>query len=230
MSADPPDHSAELTLYGYWRSSASYRVRLALAIKGLDYRAVPIHLITDGGQQHQADYRALNPQGLVPTMLAGEHVLTQSLAIIEYLEERFPSPALLPAEPLARAQVRAIAQAIACDIAPLANLRVLNHLKAEAGWDQRQIEAWIRHWLSDGLAAVEKLLAKSPAPYCWGNQPGLADCCLLPQVYNAERFALNLDGLERITAICSQLRAHPALAGAHPEAQEDAQKDAPPSV
>jgi maleylacetoacetate isomerase len=230
MTTDAPRHSAELTLYGYWRSSASYRVRLALAIKGLDYRAVPIHLLKDGGQHHHADYRARNPQGLVPTLVVGEHVLTQSLAIIEYLEERFPSPALLPAEPIARARVRAIAQAIACDIAPLANLRVLNHLKAEAGWDQAQIEAWIRHWLSDGLAAVETLLATSPTPYCWGEQPGLADCCLLPQVYNAERFAVNLDGLERITAICDRLRAHPSLADAHPEAQQDAQKDARPSV
>ena len=211
-----------LTLYGYWRSSASYRVRLALAIKGLAYEAVPVHLMADGGQQHHPDYRRLNPQGLVPTLQTGEHMLTQSLAIIEYLEERFPEPPLLPADPIDRAHARAIAHAIACDIAPLANLRVLNHLKGQHDWTQGQTEQWIRHWLSEGLAAVEQLLAQSSHRYCSGDQPGLADCCLLPQLYNAERFGVDLRRLARISAIGERLRALPALSSAHPEAQEDA--------
>lgn len=214
--------TVSITLYGYWRSSASYRVRLALAIKGLAYEAVPVHLIADGGQQHHSDYRRLNPQGLVPTLRTGEHILTQSLAIMEYLEERFPEPALLPADPIKRAHTRAIAQAIACDIAPLANLRVLNHLKVQHGWEQGQTEEWIRHWLSQGLSTVEKLLAPSSHRYCNGDQPGLADCCLLPQVYNAERFGVDLHHFDRISSICAQLRALPALSSAHPEAQEDA--------
>lgn len=218
--------SVPITLYGYWRSSASYRVRLALALKDLTYEAVPVHLLANGGQQHHPDYRCLNPQGLVPTLRTGEHTLTQSLAIMEYLEERFPKPPLLPADAIERARARAIAHAIACDMAPLANLRVLNHLKGQHGWDQSQIEGWIRHWLSEGLGAVEQLLAPSSHRFCSGDQPGLADCCLLPQVYNAERFGVDLQHFDRISAICEQLRALPALSSAHPEAQGDA----PPSV
>ncbi len=211
-----------LILYSYWRSSASYRVRLALALKGLAYELRPVHLVKNGGEQHADDYRSLNPQGLVPTLVHGELVLGQSLAIIEYLDERFPQTPLLPAEPGRRAEARAIAQLIACDIHPLNNLRVLSYLVEVGGFDESARLAWYRHWTESGLAAVETLLGREERPFCCDEEPGLADCCLLPQVYNARRFGCSLDGLDRIQAICARLESRDKLQAARPENQPDA--------
>lgn len=211
-----------LILYSYWRSSASYRVRIALALKGLAHEIRPVHLVRDGGEQHAADYRSLNPQALVPTLVHGEVVLSQSLAMIEYLDERFPATPLLPGGPAQRARARMIAQAIACDIHPLNNLRVLAWLLEVGGFDDDQRLAWYRHWTETGLAAVERMLQASASPYCCGEEPGLADCCLLPQMYNARRFGCKLDGLDRIQAICAQLEKRHDLQAAAPENQPDA--------
>lgn len=216
---------AALTLYSYWRSSAAYRVRIGLNLKGLDYALVPVHLVRDGGQQHAPDYAALNPQQLVPALRDGERVLTQSLAILEYLEETRPQPALLPATAEGRARVRGLAQTIACDIHPLNNLRVLQYLGKEFGITQEQKDNWYRHWTNVGLAAVEKLLAGNPrtGSFCHGEAPTVADCCLIPQVFNAHRFNCPLDELPtimRIVAACEQL---PAFQNAAPARQPDAE-------
>lgn len=218
-----------LVLYTYWRSSASYRVRLALAFKGLDYTAKPIHLIHQGGEHTHPDYLALNPQGLVPTLMHGQRVLTQSLAIIEYLDEVFPDPPLLPEDALERAKVRALALAIAADTAPLQNLRVLKKLEAEFGGDASAQAHWARHWISLGLDAVEKLLSPdhpkaSEARYCVGNGPTMADCCLLPQLYNAERFGCDVEAWPTIRAICTNLGHNEGIEAAKPDNQPDAPK------
>ncbi|NBB91947.1 MAG: maleylacetoacetate isomerase [Gammaproteobacteria bacterium] len=212
-----------MVLYSYWRSSASYRVRMALNLKGLDYEIRPVHLVRDGGEQYADDYAALNPQQLVPTLLDGETVVTQSLAMLEYLDERHPEPALLPADPAGRARVRAIAQAIACEIHPLNNLRVLKYLTGTAGLDEDAKLAWYRHWTEAGLAAVERLLdSPQTGRFCHGDEPGLADCCLLPQVYNAERFECDIDALAEIRRICDALKSIPSVADAMPDNQPDA--------
>ncbi len=187
--------SSELVLYGYWRSSAAYRVRIALNLKGLDYADRPVHLVRDGGQQHAADYRQLNPQELVPCLLDGERAITQSLAIIEYLDESFPEPALLPADARGRARVRALAMAVACDTHPLGNLRVLQHLERGLGMDEAARAEWSRHWIAVGFRGLEGMLAGSDATgdFCHGDEPGMADACLVPQVYNALRWKLPLE-------------------------------------
>ncbi|KAB2845306.1 MAG: maleylacetoacetate isomerase [Burkholderiales bacterium] len=213
-----------MKLHSYWRSSAAFRVRIALGLKGLPFDTQPVHLTLGGGEQHGADYRALNPQELVPTLVAGEAVLTQSLAIIEYLEESYPEPALLPRSPVARARVRALALAIACEIHPLNNLRVLQYLGQSFGADEAAKATWYRHWLETGLAPLERQLAASAQTgrYCHGDQPGLADTCLVPQLYNARRYALDLapyPTLLRIEAACLEL---PAFLAALPERQPDA--------
>lgn len=215
---------ASLILYSYWRSSASYRVRIALKLKGLDFELRPVHLVKDGGQQHADSYRTLNPQQLVPTLVHGDVVLGQSLAIIEYLDEVFPAPPLLPAAPPERARVRCLAQAIACDIHPLNNLRVLNYLGADAGLNEEARLAWYRHWTETGLRAVEQLLGRHDpgSRFCAGAEPGLADCCLLPQLYNARRFNCRLDGLDRILEICARLESLESVRAAAPENQPDA--------
>ncbi|MCC5866783.1 MAG: maleylacetoacetate isomerase [Wenzhouxiangella sp.] len=212
-----------MTLYSYWRSSASYRVRMALNLKGLDYDIRPVHLVKDGGQQHSAEYLKLNPQGLVPALVDGQTVITQSLAMLEYLEERCPAPALLPTDPVGRARVRAIAAAIACDIHPLNNLRVLKHLVDKLGVDEGAKLAWYRHWTETGLQAVETMLASDAGDFCHGNEPGIADCCLLPQVYNARRFNCDLSALPRVQRICSNLEGIEAVRRAAPEQQPDAE-------
>lgn len=219
------DESAPLTLYSYWRSSAAYRVRIGLNLKGLRYDVKPVHLVKDGGQQRANDYRQLNPQQLVPTLVHGRSVLTQSLAILEYLDEAQPTPALLPAEVGARARVRALAQLVACDIHPLGNLRVLQYLdsRLDASADERL--AWSRHWIETGFSAFEAMLAAhdDAGDFCHGQQPGLADCCLLPQVYNARRFGVSLDAFPRIRRIETACLALPAFDRARPENQADAQ-------
>jgi maleylacetoacetate isomerase len=211
-----------LVLYSYWRSSASYRVRMALNLKGLDYRIEPVHLVQDGGQQHAPAYAALNPQQLVPTLVDGQTVIRQSMAMLEYLEDIAPEPALLPADPAGRARVRAIASAIACDIHPLNNLRVLKYLVGKLGAEETEKLSWYRHWTETGLAAVERMIAEGAGAYCHGDQISIADCCLLPQVYNARRFDCDLSGLDHIQRICTRLETLEAIRQAAPENQPDA--------
>lgn len=218
--------STELTLYGYWRSSAAYRVRIALNLKGLAYRQVPVHLVKNGGQQHAPEYLALNPQGLVPLLVDtgnGGVRIAQSLAILEYLDEVFPVPALLPADPAQRAQVRALALHIACDIHPLNNLRVLQYLTSELGASDEAKNAWYRHWVDSGLAAVEQGLAAFDGRLSLGERPGYLEACLIPQLYNARRFECDLNGYPRILAIAARCEALDAFKNAAPEVQPDAQ-------
>lgn len=216
--------TSDLVLYGYWRSSAAYRVRIALALKGLAWDSRPVHLVRDGGEQHRPEYRALNPQERVPTLLDGERTLTQSLAIVEYLDETHPEPPLLPAEPLARARVRALALSIACDVHPLGNLGVLQQLERQFGASEAQRADWIRHWMAKGFAALEVMLTDHVATgaFCHGDTPGLADICLVPQVYNAQRWALPLDPYPKVMRIHAACRELEAFRRAEPEAQMDA--------
>lgn len=215
-----------LTLYSYWRSSAAYRVRIALNLKGLAYQQVPVHLVKDGGQQHSADYLALNPQGLLPLLVDegnGGVRIAQSLAILEYLDEVFPVPALLPADPAQRAQVRALALHIACDIHPLNNLRVLQYLAGELGASDEAKNTWYRHWVDGGLAAVEQGLSVLGGRLSLGERPGYLEACLIPQLYNARRFECDLSGYPRILAIAARCEALDAFKNAAPEVQPDAQ-------
>jgi maleylacetoacetate isomerase/maleylpyruvate isomerase len=213
-----------IILHGYWRSSASYRVRIALNLKGLPWQSQPVHLVRDGGQQHSEGYGRLNPQHLVPTLEIDGLRITQSMAMLEYLEERDSDPPLLPPDGAGRARVRAIAQAIACDIHPLNNLRVLKYLVRTLGVDESDKLTWYRHWTEQGLMEVEALLKDGPTGrFSHGNAPTLADCCLLPQVYNAQRFECNLDAVPRVVAICEALSDVPAIARAAPERQDDAE-------
>ncbi|AOE83951.1 maleylacetoacetate isomerase [Pseudomonas sp. TCU-HL1] len=220
--------NTELTLYGYWRSSAAYRVRIALNLKGLVYRQEAVHLVKDGGQQHQGTYRELNPQGLLPLLVdagnAGGAVrIAQSLAILEYLEEVFPVPALLPADPAQRALVRSLALHIACDLHPLNNLRVLQYLKAELGVADEAKDAWYRHWVALGFGAVEKGLEAFGGKLSLGSRPGYLEACLVPQVYNARRFDCDLSAYPRILDIAARCDALEAFRNAAPEVQPDAQ-------
>nr|WP_312953233.1 maleylacetoacetate isomerase [Stenotrophomonas pavanii] len=213
-----------IVLYTYWRSSAAYRVRIGLELKGLAWEARPVHLVRDGGEQHRDAYRALNPQQQVPTLLHEGHVLTQSLAILEYLDERFPQVPLLPADAAGRARVRALAQLVACDIHPINNLRVMQYLERSLQLPADARTQWTLHWIAEGFAAMEALLANSrdTGVFCHGDRPGLADICLLPQLYNAHRFGLDLapyPTLRRIEAACQALDAFDR---ARPEHQLDA--------
>lgn len=216
--------SEPLRLYSYWRSSAAYRVRIGLNLKGLAYDTVPVHLVLDGGQQHSEAYRDLNPQALVPTLCHGQRRLTQSLAILEYLDEVWPEPALLPATARERQRVRALALLVACDIHPLNNLRVLQYFEREWGVPQPERDGWVRHWIEDGFRAVEALLADHPSTgdFCEGETPTLADCCLVPQVYNARRFGVDLAAYPTIRRIEAACLALPAVIAARPEHQPDA--------
>ena len=212
-----------MQLYSYFRSSAAYRVRIALALKGLAYEYTSVHLTK--GEQNAGAYRALNAQALVPTLVDGPRTLTQSLAIIEYLDERHPQPPLLPGTPEGRARVRAIALSIACDIHPLNNLRVLRYLVRTLGVSEDAKNAWYRHWIDLGLSALESQLAGDPSTgtFCHGDAPSLADVCLVPQLANARRYAIRLDAYPTLTRIDSSCRAIPAFAQAAPERQPDAQ-------
>ena len=211
-----------MTLYGYFRSSAAYRVRIALNLKDFPYETASIHLIKDGGRQHAPEFRAINPQMRVPALaLPGGEVLTQSLAIIEYLDETHPKPPLLPAEPLARAKVRAIAQAIACDIHPLNNTSPLRYLKRDLKHEQPEIDAWYRHWVTVGFEAIEAMI--EPGPYTCGAQVTLADICLVPQVANARRLQTPLDRFPKIVAADAACLKLAAFDKARPENQPDAE-------
>jgi maleylpyruvate isomerase len=209
-------------LHNYFRSSAAYRVRIALALKGIAYEYIAVHLVR--GEQRGESYRALNAQQLVPTLVDDHRPFTQSLAIIEYLDERYPEPPLLPETPEARARVRAIALAIACDIHPLNNLRVLQYLTATLGASEDAKNAWYRHWIDEGLAALEVQLAGDPATgtFCHGDRVTLADVCLAPQLANARRYRIPLDAYPTLTRIDAACRALGAFVSAAPERQPDA--------
>ncbi|MCP3127741.1 maleylacetoacetate isomerase [Shewanella sp. KJ2020] len=215
-----------MKLYGYWRSSAAYRVRIALNLKGVSAEQLSVHLVRDGGEQHKAAYSALNPLELVPTLVVGDEddsdVLSQSLAIVEYLDELYPKTPLLPASALERAHVRAMALTIACEIHPLNNLRVLQYLTQTLGIDETAKNSWYHHWIASGFAALETLLVRHSGRYCFGDAITIADICLVPQVYNAQRFNVDLTpypNIMRVWAECNQLAA---FIEAMPEHQADA--------
>ena len=203
-----------MKLYNYFRSSASFRVRIALEIKGLDYDYVPVHLVK--GEHKQAGYSAVAPEMLVPHLEVDGHNLAQSMAIIEYLDEMHPEPALLPPDPVGRAQVRALAQSIACEIHPLNNLRVLKYLVKEMGASEEAKNDWYRHWVRSGLEAFELQLAGYAGPFCWGDAPTLADCCLVPQIFNGQRSNVDFSGLPRTMAAFEACMALPAFQRAQP--------------
>ena len=211
-----------MKLYSYFRSSAAYRVRIALNLKGIPYEMTSIHLTKDGGQHRKPEYVAINPQKRVPALeLSGGDLLTQSLAIIEYLNDIHPQPPLLPADDLARAKVRAIAQMVACDIHPLNNLVVLQYLKRTLKHEQPEIDTWYRHWVTEGFNAIEGMIA--PAPYACGPNVTLADICLIPQIFNARRFNTPLENFPKIVAVEAACLKLPAFDKARPENQPDAE-------
>ncbi|MEX5746270.1 maleylacetoacetate isomerase [Massilia sp. X63] len=214
-----------MKLHTFFRSSASYRVRIAMNLKGVEAEHLHVHLSKNGGEQFAPAFDALNPQHLLPVLEDDGLVLAQSLAIIEYLDETRPGAALLPGDPAGRARVRALSQSIACDIHPLNNLRVLKYLGGELGLPEERRNAWYRHWVALGLAALERELARSPDTglFCHGDTPTMADCCLLPQLYNARRFECDLSPYPTIGAIAARCEALDAFARARPEAQADAQ-------
>ncbi len=209
-----------LKLHGYWRSSAAYRVRIALALKGLDYEQVTHDLRKD--EQSSPGYRALNPQGLVPAIDDGDHIFGQSPAILEWLEETYTHPALLPADKAARAHIRAMMAIIACDIHPLNNLRVLKSLKHDLKAEQSKIDAWVARWITAGFDAFEEMIARHGKGFSFGDQPTFADCCLIPQIYNAQRFNIDLAPYPLIRAVNAACDDLPAFARAHPQHQPDA--------
>ncbi|MCW8926815.1 MAG: maleylacetoacetate isomerase [Xanthomonadales bacterium] len=213
----------KMELYTYWRSSAAYRVRIALNLKDLAFESIPIHLLRGGGEQYGTSYRSINPQGLVPTLVHGGKVITQSMAICEYLEECFPHPPLLPTGPEARSRIRSLALQIACEIHPLNNLRVQKYLDAICGKAVDKV-GWMQHWMSSGFEVVEQQLASygNGGLTCLGGNPGLFECFLVPQVYNAERYGVEMAEYPRISGIVKYCRSLPAFARAAPEAQADA--------
>lgn len=213
----------KIELYTYWRSSAAYRVRIALNLKGLAYESIPVHLLSGGGEQHGDAYRSVNPQGLVPALVHEGEVVTQSMAICEYLEECFPQPPLLPPGPVERARVRSLALQIACEIHPLNNLRVQKYLDM-IYHGRVDKTAWMQHWMSEGFEAVERQLAgrgTRDVP-CLGEHPGLFECFLVPQVYNAERYGVDMKPYPRIDETVNFCRSLSAFAQAAPEMQADA--------
>jgi maleylacetoacetate isomerase len=208
-----------MQLYTYYRSSAAYRVRIALALKNLPYESVPVNLRR--GEHLHDHYRAINPQRRVPALLLDDgNLLIQSLAIIEYLDEVYPSPPLLPQDPLTRAQVRAVAQIICCDIHPVNNAGTRKRLTEQFSADDQALDAWTTHWIREGFAAVDRLI--EPGPYAFGDAVTIADLCIVPQVYNARRFHIPLSDFPRVVAVDSAAKRHPAFAAAAPEAQPDA--------
>jgi len=212
-----------LKLYAYWRSSASYRVRIALHLKGLAFETIPVHLVKNGGEQHAAAYRALNPEGRVPLLVDGDFKLGQSLAIFRYLEDTHPTPALLPQDVQLRARAWQFCEAINADIQPLQNLGPLGYLTGTLGVSEEQKTAWARHWIDRGLTALEHEITDLPERLgVFGDTPGFADCCLVPQLYAARRFGGALAQYPRLVAISERLEQLPAFGAAHPEKQPDA--------
>jgi maleylacetoacetate isomerase len=214
-----------MQLYGYFRSSAAYRVRIALNLKGLEYITTPVHLTRGGGEQHSAAYGAVNPEHLVPTLRDGDTLISQSLAILEYLEERSPAPGILPKAIGDRAWVRSIAAHLACDVHPLNNLRVLQYLENTLGASAEQKSAWIARWMLPAFEAIETRLVKNgkTGTCCFGDTPSIADCCLVPQVASARRFKVPLTDFPTIVRIDAHLNARVAFAEAAPGAQADAE-------
>ncbi|MGE5500981.1 MAG: maleylacetoacetate isomerase [Ignavibacteriales bacterium] len=208
-----------MILHSAWRASAPYRVRIALNLKGLAYAYSPVDLAA--GQQKGEAYRAVNRQSLVPALEVDGRILTQSLAIMEWLEETHPNPPLLPADPFDRAAVRAMADIVACDIHPVNNLRILKALSA-LGHDEAARNAWVARWIGDGFDALEPMVAGHGKGWAFGASPTIADCCLIPQVYNAQRFGVDLSPWPAITAVVNAAAQHPAFAAAHPNQQPDA--------
>lgn len=215
-----------MTLFhGYFRSSAAYRCRIAFNLKGFQPETLSVHLRKGGGEQKSPAYRALNPQALVPALEVDGAVLTQSLAIIEWLDETIPEPPLLPESPIERAKVRALAQLIACDTHPLQNLRVLDYLRQEYGQDQAGLDRWCQKWVCDGLAAAEQQLTQQTRPgrFAFGDSPTLADVALIPQLFSADRFGIDLAQMPRLQEIRASCDALPAFQQAHPSLQPDAE-------
>jgi len=212
-------------LYTYFRSSAAYRVRIACELKGLQPELRFVHLVKGGGHQHSLEYRALNPQGRVPFLIDGDLRLGQSLAIVEYLDETHPEPPLLPRDAAGRARVRSIALALAADVQPLQNLSVTQYLEKQFGADQARREAWVVHWITSGLTALETTLAREPATgrFCHGDAPTLADCCLVPQLFAARRFGVDPAGFPTLARIEAACQALPAFFRAAPAQQPDAE-------
>ena len=214
-----------LTLYSYWRSSASYRVRIALKLKGCAYTYQPVHLVRDGGVQYSDSYRELNPESRVPTLVSGALPLTQSMAILEWLEESYPAPALLPKDLAGRARVRGLAQLFVADVQPLQNIGALKYLKNALHVDPEGVRQWLQHWIGRGMAAFEAHLAAAPAGrYCHGDQLTLADVCLVPQCYAARRNGLDINAYPNIARIEAHLQQLPAFIDAAPDNQPDAER------
>lgn len=211
-----------MKLYSYFRSSAAYRVRIALNLKNLDCEIIPVHLLNNGGEQHSQAYRQINPSELLPALVEDDFALAQSLSILEYLEEKYPEHALLPNNLPDRARVRAFSQNIACDIHPLNNLRVLKYLKHELQISDDEKNAWYKHWVEIGFKSLEQQLLDSNGKFCFGDQATLADCCLIPQVYNAKRFNIDLSAFPKVSAIYQHCSGLNAFKNAAPEAQIDA--------
>jgi maleylacetoacetate isomerase len=217
--------TAEIKLYSYWRSSACYRVRIALNLKELAYETIPVHLVREGGEQHTAEFHMINPQELIPVLNHGGRQLRQSLAIMEYLDEIFTSGRpLMPSVARERQRSRAIAQMICCEIHPLNNLRVIQYLESAFGADESQRDHWTRHWIRTGFVALEKVLEDNPSTgeFCEGDMPTMADCCLVPQAYNAVRFGISLAEYPNIARINAACLALPEFDLARPEKQPDA--------
>ena len=214
-----------MKLYTFFRSSASYRVRIALNFKGLSYEQAPIHLRRGGGEQFTAAYKAVNPQALVPALEDNGKILTQSLAIIEYLEDKYPRPPLLPADPADKALVRGMALIIACEVHPIQNLRVLNYVKEKYNQTDDQVNRWAQHWINLGLAALEQLIVAQPkrGKFCFGDTPTLADICLVPQLGNARRYGSDLSQCPNILSVEKNCMTLPAFVNAAPEKQPDAE-------
>ena len=211
-----------MKLYSYFRSSAAYRVRIALNLKGIAYETISIHLTKDGGHNRRPEFQAVNPQMRVPALaLDSGEVLVQSLAIIDYLDETYPEPPLLPRDAIARAKVRAVAQIVACDIHPLNNLGPLRYLKRVLDRDQAEIDAWYHHWILDAFPPIEEMIL--PKPYAFGDRPTVADICLVPQVFNARRLKVPLDAFPKIVAVDEACLKLPAFDKARPENQPDAE-------
>jgi maleylacetoacetate isomerase len=213
-----------MKLYNYFRSSAAYRTRIALNLKGIEIETVDVDLRTPANDQHKSEYRALNPQGLVPALVVGDTTVAQSLAIIEYLDELHPEPPLLPRSPVDRARVRAMALAVACDMHPLNNLRVLNYLRSPLGHDDDTVNAWYRHWIAVGFSGLEQEARRATGDgrYMFGSTVTIADICIVPQMYNARRFKCDVEPYPTLRGICAHLETLPAFAKAVPEAQPGA--------
>lgn len=207
-------------LYSYWRSTASYRVRIALALKAIAYDYVPVNLLD--GEQLEAPFKGINPQAQIPVLQIDNALLHQSLAILDYLETTRPEPALLPSDPALAAQARAFALSIAADIHPIQNLRVLKYVKGEFGQEQPAIDAWARHWISLGFAACEKIAAARKGAFLFGEAPGYAECVLIPQSYNAARFGVDMTPFPALGEVIAACAGHPAFQDAHPDVQPDA--------